>query len=80
VTDYSFAHPEELDPEYERHGGFPEYGPAEPGTGFRRFVTTMRRVQDLAVSANPGDDVWDRMRRAKRRPGGRRTCPAWAAC
>jgi acyl-coenzyme A thioesterase PaaI-like protein len=60
VTDYSLAHPEELDPEYERHGGFPEYGPAEPGTGFRRFVTTMRRVQDLAVSANPGDDVWDK--------------------
>ena len=59
MTDYSFARPEELDPEYERHGGFPEYGPADPGTGFRRFVTTMRRVQDLAVSANPGDDVWD---------------------
>jgi acyl-coenzyme A thioesterase PaaI-like protein len=59
VTDYSVARPEELDPEYERHGGFPEYGPADPGAGFRRFVTTMRRVQDLAVSANPGDDVWD---------------------
>jgi acyl-coenzyme A thioesterase PaaI-like protein len=59
VTDYSVARPEELDPEYERHGGFPEYGPADPGAGFRRFVTTMRRVQDLAVSANPGDQVWD---------------------
>jgi acyl-coenzyme A thioesterase PaaI-like protein len=59
VTDYSVARSEELDPEYERHGGFPEYGPADPGAGFRRFVTTMRRVQDLAVSANPGDRVWD---------------------
>lgn len=59
MTDYSVARPEELDPEYERHGGFPEYGPADPGAGFRRFVTTMRRVQDLAVSANPGDQVWD---------------------
>jgi acyl-coenzyme A thioesterase PaaI-like protein len=59
VTDYSVARPEELDPEYERHGGFPEYGPADPGAGFRRFVTTMRRVQDLAVSANPGDQLWD---------------------
>jgi acyl-coenzyme A thioesterase PaaI-like protein len=52
--------PKEIDPEYEHHGGFPEYGPADPGAGFRRFVTSMRRVQDLAVSANPGDDVWDK--------------------
>jgi acyl-coenzyme A thioesterase PaaI-like protein len=59
VTDYSFARPEEVDPEYEHHGGFPEYGPASPGDGFRRFVTTMRTLQDLAVSANPGDIVWD---------------------
>jgi len=59
VTDYSFARPEDIDPEYEHHGGFPEYGPASPGAGFRKFVTTMRRLQDLAVSANPGDDVWD---------------------
>ncbi|KZS65193.1 hypothetical protein LAUMK35_00680 [Mycobacterium pseudokansasii] len=51
--------PEEEDPEYQHHGGFPEYGPASPGAGFRRFVTTMRRLQDLAVSADPGDDVWD---------------------
>lgn len=51
--------PKELDPDYERHGGFPEYGPASPGPGFGRFVTAMRRLQDLAVSADPGDDVWD---------------------
>lgn len=51
--------PKELDPEYEHHGGFPEYGPASPGPGFGRFVAAMRRLQDLAVSANPGDQVWD---------------------
>jgi acyl-coenzyme A thioesterase PaaI-like protein len=59
VTDLD---PKELDPEYEHHGGFPEYGPANPGPGFGRFVATMRRLQDLAVSANPGPeapDVWD---------------------
>ena len=51
--------PIELDPEYEHHGGFPEYGPASPGSGFGRFVESMRRLQDLAVSADPGDGVWD---------------------
>lgn len=51
--------PIDLDPEYEHHGGFPEYGPASPGPGFARFVASMRRLQDLAVSADPGDDVWD---------------------
>ncbi|OCB27926.1 thioesterase [Mycobacterium malmoense] len=51
--------PKELDPEYEHHGGFPEYGPATPGPGFGRFVAAMRAVQDLAVSADPSDDVWD---------------------
>ncbi|HTQ18843.1 PaaI family thioesterase [Mycobacterium sp.] len=51
--------PEELDPEYHHHGGFPEYGPASPGPGFGRFVTAMRRLQDLAVSSDPVDGVWD---------------------
>jgi acyl-coenzyme A thioesterase PaaI-like protein len=51
--------PKDLDPEYEHHGGFPEYGPASPGPGFGRFVADMRRLQDLAVSADPGDDVWN---------------------
>ncbi|ORX03908.1 thioesterase [Mycobacterium triplex] len=51
--------PKELDPEYEHHGGFPEYGPATPCPGFGRFVEAMRRLQDLAVSADPADDVWD---------------------
>jgi acyl-coenzyme A thioesterase PaaI-like protein len=58
VTD-SEPNPKELDPEYEHHGGFPEYGPASPGAGFGRFVASMRRLQDLAVSADPADDVWD---------------------
>lgn len=51
--------PKQLDPEYEHHGGFPEYGSASPGPGFGRFVAAMRALQDLAVSANPADDVWD---------------------
>ncbi len=50
---------EDLDPDYDHHGGFPQYGPASPGPGFGRFVAAMRRLQDLAVSADPGDDVWD---------------------
>jgi acyl-coenzyme A thioesterase PaaI-like protein len=58
VTDAE-PNPKELDPEYEHHGGFPEYAPASPGPGFARFVAAMRRLQDLAVSADPGDDVWD---------------------
>jgi len=58
VTD-SEPNPLELDPEYEHHGGFPEYGPASPGPGFGRFVASMRRLQDLAVSADPDDGVWD---------------------
>jgi acyl-coenzyme A thioesterase PaaI-like protein len=51
--------PRDLDPEYEHHGGFPEYGPASPGPGFGRFVAAMRRLQDLAVSADSDEGVWD---------------------
>ncbi len=58
MTD-SEPNPKDLDPEYEHHGGFPEYGPASPGPGFGRFVAAMRQLQDLAVSVDPGDDVWD---------------------
>src|SRR5690242_19182580 len=58
VTESSLR-PEQLDPDYEHHGGFPEYGAASPGPGFGRFVTAMRALQDLAVSADPSDDVWD---------------------
>ena len=49
--------PEELDPEYHHHGGFPEYGPASPGPAFGRFIAAMRRLQDLAVSSGDGRDA-----------------------
>ncbi|MHC9291209.1 PaaI family thioesterase [Mycobacterium sp. LTG2003] len=50
---------ESSDPDYDHHGGFPVFEAAQPGPGFGRFVTAMRRVQDLAVSANPDSDTWD---------------------
>jgi acyl-coenzyme A thioesterase PaaI-like protein len=52
--------PRLADPDYDRHGGFPAFEPATPGPGFGRFLTAMRRAQDLAVSADPDDDTWDR--------------------
>ncbi len=51
--------PHQLDPDYDRHGGFPKLEPADPGPGFGRFLVAMRRAQDLAVSANPDSDIWD---------------------
>ncbi|TFV59140.1 PaaI family thioesterase [Mycobacterium sp. PS03-16] len=48
------------DPDYDRHGGFPAFQPADPGPGFGRFLTAMRRAQDLAVSADPDGGTWDR--------------------
>ena len=51
--------PRLVDPDYEKHGGFPQFEPAKPGPGFARFLTAMRRAQDLAVSANPDSDTWD---------------------
>ncbi|MCI4673707.1 PaaI family thioesterase [Candidatus Mycolicibacterium alkanivorans] len=51
--------PSQLDPEYDRHGGFPEFEPADPGPGFGRFIAAMRRVQDFAVSADPDRDTWE---------------------
>lgn len=48
----------EQDPDYYKHGGFPRFEVARPGEGFGRFLTAMRRVQDLAVSANPDPDTW----------------------
>jgi acyl-coenzyme A thioesterase PaaI-like protein len=47
------------DPEYSKHGGFPEYEPADPPPGFVRFVSAMRRLQDLAVSVDPPENDWD---------------------
>jgi acyl-coenzyme A thioesterase PaaI-like protein len=52
--------PRTEDPEYDRHGGFPNFEPATPGPGFGRFLTAMRRAQDLAVSADPDSETWDR--------------------
>jgi acyl-coenzyme A thioesterase PaaI-like protein len=47
------------DPDYHKHGGFPEYELADPPPGFARFLSAMRRLQDLAVSANPSEDDWE---------------------
>ncbi|GJF20099.1 thioesterase [Mycolicibacterium cyprinidarum] len=41
-------------------GGFPDFQEAQPGPGFGRFLTAMRRAQDLAVSADPDADTWER--------------------
>jgi acyl-coenzyme A thioesterase PaaI-like protein len=49
--------PHELDPEYDKHGGFPRFQVLDEPAGFGRFVTAMRRAQDLAVSADVAD--WD---------------------
>lgn len=57
-SDYGLD-PRRVDPEYDRHGGFPVFEAAEPGPGFERFLTAMRRAQDLAVSVNPDPDTWD---------------------
>ena len=51
--------PRRTDPEYNHHGGFPVFEAADPGPGFERFLTAMRRAQDLAVSINPDRDTWD---------------------
>ncbi|QZT60624.1 PaaI family thioesterase [Mycolicibacterium austroafricanum] len=58
MTDYGLD-PRRVDPEYDRHGGFPVFEAADPGPGFGRFLTAMRQAQDLAVSVNPDPDTWD---------------------
>lgn len=45
---------------FDQHGGFPVFETADPGPGFGRFLTAMRRAQDLAVSADPDSETWDR--------------------
>ena len=47
--------PRELDPDYDKHGGFPRFQVIDEPAGFGRFVTAMRRAQDLAVSADGAD-------------------------
>lgn len=49
----------DANPYLDQHGGFPVFEPADPGPGFERFLTAMRRAQDLAVSADPDSDTWD---------------------
>ena len=44
-----------MDPDYDKHGGFPRLRVIEEPPGFGRFVTAMRRVQDLAVCADAPD-------------------------
>lgn len=39
--------------EYEHHGGFPKYTPADVGPEWGRLVEALRTLQDLAVSAAP---------------------------
>ena len=46
------------DPDYDKHGGFPVFERADPGPGFGPFLASVRRLQDLAVSANPDSDTW----------------------
>jgi acyl-coenzyme A thioesterase PaaI-like protein len=47
--------PRELDPDYDNHGGFPRFQVLDEPEGFGRFVTAMRRAQDLAVAADAPD-------------------------
>jgi len=51
--------PRLADPDYDKHGGFPNFEAAQPGPGFARFLTAMRRAQDLAVSADPDKETWE---------------------
>lgn len=51
--------PHRVDPEYDRHGGFPVFEAADPGPGFGRFLTAMRLAQDLAVSTDPDPETWN---------------------
>lgn len=46
------------EPSDDGHGGFPLFEPVDPGPGFGPFLSSMRRLQDLAVSADPDSDTW----------------------
>ncbi|MGA9871154.1 MAG: PaaI family thioesterase [Rhodococcus sp. (in: high G+C Gram-positive bacteria)] len=39
--------------DYEHHGGFPKYTPAEVGPEYGRLLAALRTLQDLAVSTAP---------------------------
>ncbi|KKB97546.1 PaaI family thioesterase [Mycolicibacter arupensis] len=55
----SEARPEDVDPDYASHGGFPDHAVVDPSAGFGRYVATMRRLLDLSVSADPDDATWE---------------------
>ncbi|MFN8227368.1 MAG: PaaI family thioesterase [Mycobacterium sp.] len=57
MSDYGLD-PRRVDPDYDRHGGFPVFEAADPGPGFGRFLAAMRRLQDLAVSVDPDPATW----------------------
>lgn len=50
--------PHDIDPDSDNRGGFPRFELVEPPPAFGRFVGAMRRLQDLAVSADLGAP-WD---------------------
>jgi acyl-coenzyme A thioesterase PaaI-like protein len=52
--------PGATEPGPDSHGGFPDFAPIEPAPAFGRFVTSMRRAQDLAVSADPDAATWEK--------------------
>ncbi|MDT5282702.1 MAG: hypothetical protein QOJ20_3897, partial [Mycobacterium sp.] len=37
---------------------FPEIKPIDAGPELGRFITAMRRLQDIVVSTNPDDTLW----------------------
>lgn len=43
--------------EYEHHGGFPKYTPADVGEEYGRLIEALRTLQDLAVSTAPSPEV-----------------------
>ncbi|MDJ0392141.1 PaaI family thioesterase [Rhodococcus sp. G-MC3] len=43
--------------EYEHHGGFPKYTPADVGPEYGRLIEALRTLQDLAVSTAPTPEV-----------------------
>ncbi|OBK12672.1 PaaI family thioesterase [Mycobacterium asiaticum] len=43
----------------DTRGGFPDVGPLEAPPGLDRFVSALRRLQDLTVSTKPDLATWD---------------------
>lgn len=47
--------PHDIDPDYDRKGGFPRLSMVDEPPGFGRFVAAMRRAQDLAMCSEAAD-------------------------